>query len=113
MGAGAKTVKPFNAPTRPADSNQLALANIPAQPLRMKIKRLIAPLLLIFALARLRCAPAHRKTRMSSSAYETKDNPMLYSFFNCNDNPMVLGFCKMMIANGTGEKTSKIELVDL
>lgn len=48
------------------------------------------------------------------AAYETKDTATLYSFlYTENANPMALEFYKMMMANGAGDKISKIELVDL
>lgn len=48
------------------------------------------------------------------AAYEAKDTATLYSFLYAeNANSMALGFYKMMMTNGAGEKISKIELVDL
>ena len=53
-------------------------------------------------------------TAKYKAAYEAKDNAMLYSFlYTEGANPMALGFYKMMMTNGAGEKISKIELVDL
>jgi hypothetical protein len=48
------------------------------------------------------------------AAFEAKDTGTLYSFlYSENANEMALGFYKMMMINGAGDKISKIELVDL
>jgi hypothetical protein len=60
--------------------------------------------------------PAQEKefTEKYKKAFEANDSATLYSFLYTKDaNPMVLGFYKMMMTNGAGEKIAKIELVDL
>jgi hypothetical protein len=53
-------------------------------------------------------------TEKYKKAFETNDSATLQSFLYTKDaNPMALEFYKMMMTNGTGEKISKIELVDL
>lgn len=53
-------------------------------------------------------------TAKYKAAYEGKDTATLYAFlYTENANPMALGFYKMMMTNGAGEKISKIELIDL
>lgn len=53
-------------------------------------------------------------TAKYKAAYEAKDTATLHSFLYTKDaNPMALGFYKMMMTNGAGEKISRIELVDL
>src|SRR6266478_1663237 len=85
----------------------------------MKTKLLIAPLLftLFFGATALRAGtPKQEKefTAKYKAAYEAKDNATLYSFlYTEGANPMALGFYKMMMTNGAGEKISKIELLDL
>ena len=85
----------------------------------MKTKRLIAPLLLSLcstAIALHAGTPEQEKefTAKYKAAYEAKDTATLYAFlYTENANPMALGFYKMMMTNGAGEKISKIELIDL
>jgi hypothetical protein len=48
------------------------------------------------------------------TAFEAKDSATLESFLYAKDaDPMVLEFYKMMIAQGAGNKISKIELIEL
>jgi len=84
----------------------------------MKSKLLTAPLLLLFfhATALRAGTPEQEKefTAKYKAAYEAKDSATLYSFlYTEGANPMALGFYKMMMTNGAGEKISKIELIDL
>jgi hypothetical protein len=85
----------------------------------MKTKLLFAILLLPVILAVTTAyagTPAQEKefTAKYKAAYEAKDTAALYSFlYTENANPMALGFYKMMMSNGAGQKISKIELVDL
>src|SRR4030095_3347659 len=84
----------------------------------MKTKLLIAPLLILcFSATALRAdTPEQEKdfTARYKAAYESKDTAALYSFlYTEGANPMALGFYKMMMTNGAGEKISKIELIDL
>ena len=85
----------------------------------MKIKLVIAPLLIITCLgatALLAGTPEQEKafTDKYKAAFETKDSATLESFLYTKDaNPMALGFYKMMMTEGAGSKISKIELVDL
>ena len=85
----------------------------------MKIKLVIAPLLIITCLgatALLAGTPEQEKafTDKYKAAFEAKDSATLESFLYTKDaNPMALGFYKMMMTEGAGGKISKIELVDL
>ncbi len=85
----------------------------------MKIKLLCAPLLLALFFSPLVLdagTPEQEKafTAKYKAAFEAKDEATLYSFlYTAGANPMALGFYKMMMTNGAGEKISKIELVDL
>lgn len=85
----------------------------------MKTKLLIAPLLLAlcFEPSALRAGTPEQEKEFTAkykAAYEAKDTATLYSFlYTENANPRALGFYKMMMSNGVGEKISKIELVDL
>ena len=85
----------------------------------MKTKILIAPLLLTLCCGatELRAGPPDREQEFTAkykAAYEARDTATLYSFlYTEGANPMALGFYKMMMTNGAGEKISKIELVDL
>jgi hypothetical protein len=85
----------------------------------MKIKLVIAPLLIITCLgttAVLAGTPEQEKafTDKYKAAFEAKDSATLESFLYTKDaNPMALGFYKMMMTEGAGGKISKIELVDL
>lgn len=85
----------------------------------MKTKILIAPLLLTLCCGatELRAGPPDREQEFTAkykAAYEARDTATLYSFlYTEGANPMALGFYKMMMTNGTGEKISKIELLDL
>jgi hypothetical protein len=85
----------------------------------MKTKLLIAPLVigLTLAAAALRAGTPEQEKAFTDkyrAAYESKDTATLESFLYTKDaSPMALGFYKMMVSNGAGEKISKIELVDL
>ncbi len=85
----------------------------------MKTKLLWVPLLfaLSFSPSVLHAGtPAQEKefTEKYKKAFEANDTATLYSFLYTKDaNQMALGFYKMMMTNGAGEKISKIELVDL
>jgi len=85
----------------------------------MTTKLLCAPLLLALCLSLpvLQAGtPEQEKafTDKYKTAYEGKDTATLYAFlYTEGANPMALGFYKMMMSNGAGEKISKIELVDL
>ena len=85
----------------------------------MKTKLLCAPLLLAlcFTSSALDAGTPEQEqafTAKYKTAYEAKDTATLYSFlYTEGANPMALGFYKMMMANGAGEKISKIELLDL
>ena len=85
----------------------------------MKTKVLIAPLLLTlcFSATALRASTPEQEKEFTAkykAAYEAKDTATLESFLYTKDaNPMALGFYKMMMSNGAGQKISKIELVDL
>lgn len=85
----------------------------------MKTQLLIAPVLLTlcFAASLLRAGTPEQEKEFTAkykAAYEAKDTATLYSFlYTEGANPMALGFYKMMMTNGAGEKISKIELVDL
>ena len=85
----------------------------------MKNKLPIAPLLFILCCGAtaLRAGTPEREKEFTDkykAAYEAKDNATLYSFlYTEGANPMALGFYKMMMTNGAGEKISKIELLDL
>jgi hypothetical protein len=85
----------------------------------MKTKVLIASLLLTvcFNATALRAGTPEQEKEFTAkykAAYEAKDTATLYSFlYTEGANPMALGFYKMMMTNGAGEKISKIELIDL
>jgi len=85
----------------------------------MKIKFLIAPLLVITCLgatALFAGTPEQEKafTEKYKTAFEAKDTATLESFLYTKDaNPMALEFIKMKLTDGAGGKISKIELVDL
>ncbi len=85
----------------------------------MKTKLPLALLLLAASLcstALLAGPPEQEKafTDKYKTAYETKDTATLESFlYTEKANPMALGFYKMMVTNGAGDKISKIELVEL
>ena len=85
----------------------------------MKTKFPSTSLLLVLSLAAsavLAGTPEQEKTFTDKykTAYEAKDTATLESFLYTKDaNPMALGFYKMMMSNGAGQKISKIELVDL
>ena len=85
----------------------------------MKIRLPLVPVLLSASLCTtaLRAGtPEQEKEFVAKykAAYETKDTATLYSFlYTENANPMALEFYKMMMANGAGDKISKIELIDL
>ena len=85
----------------------------------MKTKLLIASLLLALCFnpsAIHALTPEQEKefTAKYKAAYEAKDTAILHSFlYTENANPMALGFYKMMMSNGAGQKISKIELIDL
>ena len=87
--------------------------------LKMKIKLLCAPLLLAlcFSTTALHAGTPEQEqafTAKYKTAYEAKDTATLYSFlYTEGANPIALGFYKMMITNGAGEKISKIELIGL
>jgi len=85
----------------------------------MKTKLLCAPLLLAlyFSSPVLHAGTPEQEqafTAKYKAAYEAKDTAMLYSFlYTEGANQMALGFYKMMMTNGAGEKISKIELIAL
>src|SRR5258708_27450246 len=85
----------------------------------MKQKMLVMRLLFAFCLAATALqasTPEQEKefTAKYKAAYEAKDTATLYSFLYTEaPNPMALGFYKMMMTNGAGEKISKIELIEL
>src|SRR5437773_5628801 len=85
----------------------------------MKTQLLSAPLLLALYFSPLALNAGTREqeeafTAKYKAAFEANNEATLYSFFYTADaNPMALGFYKMMMTNGAGEKISKIELVDL
>lgn len=85
----------------------------------MKTKLLIAPLLLAlcFKPSALRAGTPEQEKEFTAkykSAYEAKDTATLDSFlYTEGANPMALGFYKLMMTNGAGQKIAKIELVDL
>lgn len=85
----------------------------------MKTKFPSTSLLLLLSLAAsavLAGTPEQEKafTDKYKTAYEAKDTATLESFLYTKDaNPMALGFYKMIMSNGAGQKISKIELVDL
>ena len=82
---------------------------------KLSAKTLLLPLILA-ATAVCAGTPEQEKefTAKYKTAYEAKDAAVLYSFlYTENANPMALGFYKMMMSNGAGQKISKIELVDL
>lgn len=86
----------------------------------MNPKLLFVPLLFTLCLGststRLNAGPVEEQafTDKYKAAYEAKDTATLYGFlFTEGANPMALGFYKMMMVNGAGEKISKIELIDL
>jgi hypothetical protein len=82
---------------------------------KLSAKTLLLPLILA-ATAVCAGTPEQEKefTAKYKAAYEAKDTATLYSFlYTENANPMALGFYKMMMSNGAGQKISKIELVDL
>jgi len=84
----------------------------------MKTRLLIAPLLILcFSAPALRAGTPEQEKEFTAkykAAYEAKDSATLYSFlYTEGANPMALGFYKMMMTNGAGEKISKIELIDL
>ena len=85
----------------------------------MKTKLPLVPLLftLCFSATALPAGtPEQEKafTDKYKAAYEGKDMATLHSFlYPENANPMALGFYKMMMESGAGQKISKIDLVDL
>jgi hypothetical protein len=84
----------------------------------MSTRIFIACLLLLCSLAAFSVAgtPEQEKafTEKYKTAFEAKDTATLESFlYSDHANPMALGFYKMMVTNGAGDKISKIELVDL
>ena len=85
----------------------------------MKIKRLIAPLVigLTLVVTVLRAGTPEQEKAFTDKykvAFEAKDTATLESFlYTKGANEMALGFYKMMMSDGAGGKVSKIELVDL
>ncbi|MGI8481648.1 MAG: hypothetical protein ACR2MF_06245 [Chthoniobacterales bacterium] len=85
----------------------------------MKIKLIVAPLLIITCLAMtalLAGTPEQEKAFVDKykTAFEAKDSATLEFFLYTKDaNPMALEFYKMMMTGEAGGKITKIELVDL